>query len=48
MKVWNHNLGVLNRWEDPDVDLEKLVSEYMSWIEYYLSCYNELVRLHGP
>ena len=48
MKKWDHNKGVLNRWEDPDVDLEKLVAEYWAWIVYYMACHDELCRRYGP
>ena len=47
MRVWDHSKGVLNRWNDPDVDLDDLVSEYLSWIEYYMGCLDEFHRLYG-
>lgn len=47
MRVWDHSKGVLNRWNDPDVDLDDLVSEYLSWIEYYMACYQEFVKQYG-
>lgn len=48
MEKWKPKYGKVYNLGDPDEDLDKLVSEFLSWLEYYMGCYNEFVRQYGP